>query len=351
MNTFTWGWILWMLPCVALLSVGLGRLAVLRARQQLETWGVAERRDEFQVPATVSRRSWIMAAAYLAACLALARPTSTLAGKKLRADSTQVVCVIDDSRSMGARDSGPPENRSTRLKTALAAVRTKLLPACQDNELGMVTYAGNAFPQMLFTRSRRSALFFCERIQVSDAPGNGSDMQKGFELAFTYFDAAQVRDREQGKPAKPLRRVITLFSDGGVDDKTDVQAIVDGCNQRGIELFIFGIGGTTPTAVAVKELSERDRVLAEGEFFEQGMQTALDEQVLMRLQQGTQKNGARYQRISRAEDVVLEKLVSTDTLVDSDSRTELFIYPTIAFFLCLLWASTAEPRPLPAYQP
>lgn len=289
---------------------------------------------------------------FASALVAMAQPSLPSVDTRFAADSSEIVAIVDDSRSMAALDGGHTGQPCSRLKASCDSILEKIIPVVDGCPFGLVTFAGQAYPQVLFTRQRKTAQHFLKRIRVSDAPGDGSEMFLAFKLAWKYFDRAD-KERRSNNIALDHKRVVVLFSDGGMDDKELLTEVVEGCNKRQIQLLIFGVGRTKPTHIPVAQLSVSDRLLQKGEFYtyfdpvegrEVLAQTALEEQPLMVLQQGTAALGSRYQRISTAADVDLPRLVQGVETVSRTGEQQLFIYPTLLCFLSLFAAALSTGR-------
>ncbi|MCK5551591.1 MAG: VWA domain-containing protein, partial [Deltaproteobacteria bacterium] len=78
---------------------------------------------------------------------AAARPLLSGDSKRIKEGTLDVVAVLDVSRSMAAEDCGPEASRIAMAKDALLGC----LPELAGNRLGMVTFAGNSFPQAELT--------------------------------------------------------------------------------------------------------------------------------------------------------------------------------------------------------
>jgi len=337
--------LLYLLPLSAVLPVALAVVAKCRRQLLCDQWMHRTMQVKPSNAAAWSNSKLFLVGLFFACGLiALAQPSWQSVDTGFAAGSSEIVAIVDDSRSMAALDGGLAGQPCTRLKASCDSILEKIIPVVDGCPFGLVTFAGQAYPQVLFTRQRKTAQHFLKNIKVSDAPGDGSQMFLAFKLAWKYFDRAD-KERRIDRIALDHKRVIVLFSDGGMDDKELLPEVVEGCNKRQIQVLIFGVGRTKPTHIPVAQLSVSDRLLQKGEFYtyfdpvegrEVLAQTALEEQALMVLQQGTAALGARYQRITRAADVDLPRLVQGVETVTRTGEQQLFIYPTLLCFLSLL---------------
>lgn len=330
-------------------------VAIARQRQMLKGWygnnadEVAENggnsgahRDNGEVPggtfgSPLSRRRFVLKGAavvlaVVAAAIALARPSMPHTHVEFAAGSVDVVVLLDVSRSMAARDC----EGVSRINTARGIIREQIVPSLDRNRIGIVSYAGQAVPQVFLTYELDTVRWLTEHeLKISSAPGQGSAMSEAFGLAFKYFDEDSDRSR---------RKMIVLLSDGGSDDKTNIAVIAENCRKRDIHLIVAGTGTTTPALIPVEELSEFDRRTATDRFYKlNGKQalTALEAGTLTELV-GRCGSSATLVPVTSVNDFQFKPLASALKPQEKPGEKELFFYPALVFFLavCLSVAAT-----------
>ncbi len=275
--------------------------------------------------------------------VALAQPSIENGKAEFPEGTTDVVVLVDVSRSMAALDykgkmpSGPFDH-GTRLDMARQILYNEVVPSLGANRLGIVTYAGQAFPLAFLTNDVSAVDWVMKRsLVISSAPGDGSALVQAFSMAFQIYDL-------DSKPGN--RKVLILLSDGGNDDGLDaLNAIIGQLKERNIELIVVGLGKTTPSPIPVKELSPQDQARSGNtEFYEVDGQTAtsaLDENVLRLF---VNRTGGKYVRVVNNGDFSFESLAQRLEMHFRKGKQEVFMYPLSAGVLLVLfgWFLTAD---------
>lgn len=264
---------------------------------------------------------------------ALARPSLDSGRVEFPQGTTDVIVLVDVSRSMAAVDyngkmpQGSQFTHGTRLDMARHLIREDVVPSLGANRLGIVTYAGDAFP-LAFLTDDASAVDWVQKraATISSAPGEGSALAKAFALSFKMFDLDSNDSH---------KKVIILLSDGGNDDGLDeLNAVVQQLQARGITLVVVGLGKTTPSPIPVKELSELDKQSQYGqEFYQNNGETAttqLDENVLRLL---ANRAGGKYVRVQQASDFSFGSIAQRLEMEYKPGTQQLFVYPLMLALL------------------
>merc|ERR1711974_535639 len=116
-----------------------------------------------------------------------------------------VVFAIDVSKSMLAEDVAP-----NRLEKSQQLV-TQIINSLASDRVGIIAYAGSAFPQLPITTDYASAKMFLQNMNTDMLSSQGTAISEAIELSKTYFD-----NEEQ------TNRVLIIISDG--EDHTDEAA-------------------------------------------------------------------------------------------------------------------------------
>lgn len=278
--------------------------------------------------------------------VALSRPAVDSSTSEFPRGKTDVVTMIDVSRSMAALDykGKLPESSKTvsgtRLDMVKQLIKTRLIPELQGNQLGIVSYAGKAFPQAFLTDDLSSLNWIIDRaVTVSSAPGEGSGMARALAMSIVMFETDSPPDHD---------RLLVIFSDGGNDDEMkDLQTLSKHCREHRIKVIVAGIGNITSSPIPVKELAADDEV-AKGlqhngkQWYEQGgevVRTALDENFLKIL---TKETGGTYVRVSSADDLNIISLAKNYTVSKRAGVKEFFLYPLLIGFLAMIAATVVS---------
>lgn len=175
--------------------------------------------------------------ALLLMILALARPQT---GSKLREVSRtggRIMLAIDVSRSMLAEDFAP--NRLERTKYAI----NRLVEKLNDEQIGMVVFAGDAYIQLPITSDFRTAASFSRSLSPDMVPNQGTSLQSAIEMAIQAMPEATKDDSEASNS-----RAIILITDGESHDDDPISAAQIAAD-KGIEIHTIGIG--TPNGAPI----------------------------------------------------------------------------------------------------
>lgn len=329
-------------PAVALFVLGAYARRQLYRQRYGDEHLIAER------SATPNRKSAVIRACVLGlsavlVVLATARPTIENGRAEFPEGTTDVVVLVDVSRSMAALDykgkiPQGPFDHGTRLDMARHLLYNDVIPSLGANRLGIVSYAGSAFPLAFLTGDVSAVDWVMKRsLVISSAPGDGSALVQAFQMAFQIYDL-------DSKPGN--RKVAVLFSDGGNDDGLDqLNAVIQALKERNIELIVVGLGKQTKSPIPIRELSPQDRARYEGEEFYtvdgETATSALDENV-MRL--FANRTGGKYIRVTEASDFSFDSLAQRLDMKYRKGKEEVFVYPLAAGFVLLFfgWFMTGE---------
>ncbi|MBY0548538.1 MAG: VWA domain-containing protein [Candidatus Obscuribacterales bacterium] len=300
----------------------------------------------------------LAAAAAALLVLAIARPAVPNGKSRIPKGTLDVVAVVDVSRSMAAQDykdklpplpqkneperswsneKMPKRTGGTRLDMVRHLIRGHLINSLQGNQLGVVTYAGEAFPQAFLTADGPALNWVLDRaMTMSSAPGEGSAMVKAFELALLLFEVDSPPEHE---------RLIVLFSDGGcTDEVAKLDEMAKRCRELKVRLVVVALGKATPSPIPVSEMAEDDE-FARG-LFHNGKQfyevdgevekTSLDANLLQGLARAAD---GKYIMLNNAEDFNLLDVSGGRTTTEVQGSAELFEYPLIAALLCMMLLS------------
>ena len=353
-------------PVAVLVAAGLVALAYWKRRSAYKDFGEWQLLAAMSRPVTVTR--WVLgglcaAASVALLMVALARPYIEDGTVSIARGTVDVVAVVDVSRSMAAMDyegkvppsavakpdippgtpdgvakkAEAPQIAGTRLEMVRHVLLDRLLGELDGNQVGVVSYAGEAFPQAFLTRDRSSLAWVINRgLTISSAPGEGSAMGKALDLGLAMFAADSPPDHQ---------KVMVLFSDGGNDDKlAELGKLAAEIRAKGIKLIVVGMGNARPSPIPVSKLAFDDPVadalMKHGKkFYEadgQVQRTGMDGQLLQAL---ASQAGGKYIHLQEDTDLSMLSQVGKTAMVQTPGRKELFPYALIgallAFFLSI----------------
>jgi Ca-activated chloride channel family protein len=190
--------------------------------------------------------------------LAVARPSLTHSTIEYPQGTMDVVAVMDVSRSMATQDYPgkiPDESfkAGTRLDMGRYLLLNNVIPAVGYNRLGLVTYAGSAFPQAFLTDDMPSMGWVLKHVVTQgSAPGEGSELADALDMACVLFDLDSPPSHH---------RMVILLTDGGNDSEDDkLAAAIAALKKRDVHIVIAGLGSKQARPIPVKQLSPADQI-------------------------------------------------------------------------------------------
>ena len=178
----------------------------------------------------------------LVLCLAIACLSFALVNPKIgtkletvKREGVDIVFALDVSKSMLAEDIAP--NRLEKSKQLI----TQIINGLAGDRIGIIGYAGSAFPQVPITSDFSSAKLFLSGMNTDMVSSQGTAITQAIELAQTFYD-----DEEQ------TNRVLFLISDGE-DHEGNVSEIAEDAAEKGIRIFTIGVGTAEGGPIPIKE--------------------------------------------------------------------------------------------------
>jgi len=118
---------------------------------------------------------------------------------------------------------------------------SEIIDQLASDRIGIIAYAGQAYPQLPITTDYGAAKMFLQGMNTNMLTSQGTAINEAIELATTFYD-----DDEQ------TNRVLFIVSDG--EDHTDGSAIeaVDEAIDQGIKIYTIGVGSTKGSVIPLK---------------------------------------------------------------------------------------------------
>lgn len=174
-------------------------------------------------------------------CLALTCISFALVNPKIgtkletvKREGVDVVFALDVSKSMLAEDIAP--NRLEKSKQLI----TQIINSLAGDRIGIIGYAGSAFPQVAITTDFSSAKLFLSGMNTEMVSSQGTAITEAIDMATTFYD-----DEEQ------TNRVLFIVSDGE-DHEGNAAAIAKEAADAGIKIFTIGVGTETGAPIPIK---------------------------------------------------------------------------------------------------
>ena len=167
--------------------------------------------------------------------LALVNPKIGTKLETVKREGVDIVFAVDVSKSMLAEDIAP--NRLEKAKRLVSEIINQLA----SDRIGIIAYAGQAFPQLPITTDYGAAKMFLQNMNTDMLSSQGTAIDQAIELASTYYD-----DEEQ------TNRVLFIISDGEDHSEGKVTNAVEDATNEGIRIFTIGVGKTQGAPIPLK---------------------------------------------------------------------------------------------------
>ena len=192
--------------------------------------------------------------------IALVNPQFGTKLETVKREGVDVVFAIDVSKSMLAEDIAP--NRLEKSKQLV----TQIINNLASDRVGIIAYAGSAFPQLPITTDYAAAKMFLQNMNTDMLSSQGTAIKEAIEMSKTYFN-----DDEQ------TNRILFLISDGE-DHEGNIEEIAAEAARQGIRIVTIGVGTPKGGPIPIK----RNGVIQNYKKDNQGetVITRLDEETL-----------------------------------------------------------------------
>jgi len=166
--------------------------------------------------------------------LALVNPKMGTQLKTIKRQGVDIVFALDVSKSMLAEDIAP--NRLEKAKQIIAKIIDKL----GSDRVGIIIYAGNAYPLLPITTDHGAAKMFLKNAGPDLVSSQGTAINEALKLAKTFFD-----DDTQ------TNRFLFIISDGEDHEENASQMAKEILNE-GIKTYTIGVGSNKGAPIPIK---------------------------------------------------------------------------------------------------
>jgi Ca-activated chloride channel family protein len=156
--------------------------------------------------------------------LGLVNPKIGTKMETVKREGIDIVFALDVSKSMLAEDLAP-----SRLEKSKQIV-SQLINQLGNDRIGIVAYAGSAFPVLPITTDYGVAKMFLQSINTDIVSSQGTSLDEAIQLAATYFD-------EKSKTSK----LLIMISDGE-DHSEGAESAAEEANKLGMKIITIGVG-------------------------------------------------------------------------------------------------------------
>lgn len=167
---------------------------------------------------------WLSMVALALAIVVLARPQFGSKKETVTRQGIETMIALDISNSMMAEDITP--NRLEKAKNIIS----KLINKFQNDKMGLIVFAGDAFVQLPITNDFISAKMFLESITPSLITRQGTDIGAAISLAMKSFT-----------PNEEVGKAIIVITDGE-NHEGGAEEAAKLASEKGINIYILGVG-------------------------------------------------------------------------------------------------------------
>lgn len=211
-------------------------LANIKRRKLLNAYGNSEILAKL-MPAVSKRRpilKFLLQTLGLTICVfMIAGPQFGSKLEKTKRKGAQLFIALDVSNSMLAEDVQP--NRLTKAKQIVS----KLIDKMQDDKIGLIVFAGDAFTQLPITSDYVSAKMFMNTISPGIVPTQGTAIGKAIDLCIQSFP-----------PKGEAERGIIVITDGE-DFEGNALLSAETAFKDGVKVNVVGLGLEQGTPIPI----------------------------------------------------------------------------------------------------
>ena len=142
----------------------------------------------------------------------------------VKREGIDIVFAMDVSKSMLAEDVAP-----SRLEKSKQIV-SQIINQLGNDRIGIVAYAGSAFPVLPITTDYGVAKMFLQSINTDIVSSQGTSLDEAIKLSATYFD-------EKSKTSK----LLIMISDGE-DHSEGAESAAEEAKKIGMKIITIGVG-------------------------------------------------------------------------------------------------------------
>lgn len=217
-----------------------------RRRQSIRKFGDPELMAQLMPDVSKYRpdvKFWIVFIALGLFAVLLARPQFGSKLETVKRQGVEVIIALDISNSMLAQDVQP--SRLMKAKRLVAQLVDKM----ENDKVGMIVFAGDAFTQLPITSDYISAKMFLESIDPSLISKQGTAIGTAINLATRSFT-----------PQEGVGRAIIVITDGENHEGGALEA-AKAAAEKGIQVNVLGVGSPDGSPIPIEGTNDfrRDR--------------------------------------------------------------------------------------------
>ena len=314
---YLWG--LLIIPALAIIFAW-SRIARRRALKKFGQPEMLEDLMPFQSKSRPVLKFVILMLALVFFIVGIARPQFGSKLKTEKREGVELIIALDVSNSMMAEDIQP--NRLERAKRAIS----RLIDRLQDDKIGLIVFAGDAYTQLPITSDYNSAKLFLNSVNTQIVPKQGTAIGAAIDLAHNSFT-----------PSGEANKAIIVITDGENHEDDAVSAAKDALDD-GIIVHTIGMGLPSGSPIPVLRngqtdyLKDRDGKVVVTKLNEKMLEqiAAAGQGIYVRANNAQVGLNALFDEINKMEKQEME----TRTFSEYDDQFQYFF--AIGLFLLLL---------------
>ncbi len=229
-------YLLFLIPAIA----GLYLLSRYSRKRKLMRYGKLAVLSPL-MPDASRYKPWIKITLQLLAAAALvfvlARPRAGAKEEVSEVQGIEVMICLDVSNSMLASSTDDPKGVSRLQRAKL--VLEKLIDRLDNDKVGLIVFAGDAYTQLPITSDFVSAKMFLNSISTEMVPTQGTSIGAAIEMAMSSFT-----------PTDDMQKAIIVITDGESFDDDPIAATQTAVKQ-GIQVDVIGLGSTKGALIPI----------------------------------------------------------------------------------------------------
>jgi Ca-activated chloride channel homolog len=255
--------------------------------------------------------------AVLAGVIMLARPQFGSRLEDVKKQGVEVIIALDVSNSMLSEDIQP--DRLTRAKQAIS----RLVDNLDNDKIGLIVFAGDAYTQIPVTTDYVSAKMFLSTIGPQMVPKQGTAIGAAINLGVRSFS-----------PGEGKSKAMIIITDGENHEDNPVSAAEE-ASKAGIVIHTIGIGSTDGVPVPVETNGKKEYLK---DIDGNTVISKLDEDILKKVAMSA---GGTYVRASNTNigldqifgDIRKMKTQELESTQYTDYNDQFQIFAALALFL------------------
>ena len=228
-----WFWVLAVIPLIVLLFIVI-QIWKHKTQKKFANSSTLKKLSPNRSLFKSALKAIVLSLVFVCIAIALVNPKIGTKLETVRSQGVDIVFAVDVSKSMLAEDMAP--NRLEKAKQLVTQIVNNLV----SDRVGIIAYAGKAFPQLPITTDYSAAKMFLQGMNTDMLSSQGTAINEAIKLAMTYYD-----DEEQ------TNRILIIISDGEDHSEIAIEAAEEAANQ-GIRIFTIGVGDVKGGPIPIK---------------------------------------------------------------------------------------------------